>query len=103
MSKHFYDSAQTGFWGAGFAGAGYSGTNCRRTNKSTQTAGVPLRAGETGWRPDGKRRRTSETIRLETICFGIAGIEIVGIEITWDFAERENKIARASVRSCSPT
>ncbi len=34
----------------------------------------------------------------EAICRGIAGIEI-----TCDFAERENKIARTAVRSCSPT
>jgi hypothetical protein len=97
MSKYFYDSTQNRFWGTRFAGDGYSGANCRGTNKSTQTAGVPLHTSKTGRRFAGCRRTS------ETICYGIAGIETVGIEITCDFAERENKIARTAVRSCSPT
>ena len=98
MSKHFYDSAQTRLWGAAYAGVVYSSANCRGTNKPTQTAGVSLRTGKTGWRSDGNCRCTGETIRLETIWGRVAGIEV-----TCDFAERENKIARTAVRSCSPT
>jgi hypothetical protein len=108
MSKHFYDSAKSRFWGAGFAGAGHSSAKCSGTNKSTQTAGVPLRTGKTGCRSDGNCRCARQTIcyepnRLETTRGGIAGIETVGNETTWDFAERENKITRTAVRSCSPT
>jgi hypothetical protein len=93
VPKHFYDSAESRFWGTG-----YSGANCRGTNKSTQSAGVPLRTGETRWRPDGDCRCASEAIRLEA-----NGADINSIENTCDFAERENKIARSAVRSCSPT
>jgi hypothetical protein len=113
MPEHFHDSAQTRFWGAGFAGAGdadaaYSGANWRGTNKSTQTAGVRLRTGETG-RRDGNFRRTSEAVFYKPNCGSIAGIEIadteiVGIENTWRAGGKlENKIARTAVRSCSPT
>jgi hypothetical protein len=108
MSEHFYDSAKTRLWGAGFAGAGYSSAKCGGTNKFPRTIGVHFRTRETGWRPDCNCRCASQTIccepnRLETTRGGIAGIETVGVETTWDFAERENKIARTAVRSCSPT
>ncbi len=98
MPKHFYDSAQTRFWGAHFPGSSYSGANCRGTNKSTQTAGVSLAPAKSTGVPT-----PTAAAQAKPSAAAIAGIEIVGIEITCDFAERENKIARTSVRSCSPT
>lgn len=84
MPERFYAAAQTGFSGAG---------SCRRANKTTRTAGVPLRTGKTGCHTHGDCCCANKTTRG-----GVAGIEAT----CGDFAgDCKNKIARQAVRSYS--
>ena len=62
MPKRFYAAAQAGFSGHGARGHAAPGADsCRRTNKTTRTAGVPLRTGKTGCRAPGDCRRANQT------------------------------------------
>jgi len=94
MPKYFYAAAQTSFTGHVPRGHVSPGAGSRRcTNKTTRTAGVPLRTGKTGCHTPGDCRCTIETTRgcvadIETTCGNFAG-------------KCKNKIACPAVRSYS--
>ena len=86
MSKRFYAAAQTGFSGAGHR---------RRANKTTRTAGVPLRTSKTGCHTRGDCCCTNQT--------GWTGVprRKTKINCCASAADCENKIACPAVRSYS--
>jgi hypothetical protein len=84
MPKHLYAEAETRFSGHVSRGRVSTGAgSSRRANKTTRTAGVPLRTSKTGCRANGDCR-----CKIETACGDFA-------------ADCENKIACPAVRSYS--